>query len=312
MRYFFWKLSGGDITIIRKCASTTQKTFSRLGIFVFIFIVSVFLGFLASNLYFFDVIVPAQGEYSSLSSVSFANESPVAGILLAVASAMFMTFVFGNIYLLTITTFSKNSLPLKTHVPSKLFSNVLRIAFISFFAVLISKPIEVLFLQGSDRLNVYVKEHKEDIVRRAEHNANLLNQDTNGDLLSKLKASVENGNYFMYKLRVISTEGFYAPTWLISLLLVFVFLIPVVVKRKMKDSEDYFQMSKDIQMDIVERHYAEFKERYNELMLDQTGRDHSFYETFEDPPFNTIKKTDPRTFKKQQDFLSLFKPNVNA
>jgi hypothetical protein len=58
--------------------------------------------------------------------------------------ALFFAWMITNIYLLLLYTLSKNVLPHKKHNGTRLFSLILRIAFVSLIAVIVSKPLEAL------------------------------------------------------------------------------------------------------------------------------------------------------------------------
>lgn len=308
--YFFWSLSGGDITIIRLCNARTQALFKWLGVFVFLVMTSVFLCFLAATLYFFDVIEPTDTENEMGGSLSYFIEPHYSGIIPAFLVAGLMTFIFWNIYLLTITTFSKNVLPIKSAPTSRIFSILLRLSFIIFFAVLLSKPAEVLILQNNATLQESVRAHKLEAIAKATKQ-NSPNSLDNGPVeTDKIREIISKSNFFLLKIKLISTSKTFGWTWLISAVFVLIFLLPVIVKWSIRSDSDYYLRLRTIQIDIITRNYNEFKLHYTHLFVSSFNNDVHFYETYEDPPFNTVKKTDTRKFRKQEDFLNMFKSNA--
>lgn len=303
--YFLWKISGGDLTILRKCSGATQRVFTLLGVFVMIFHFIVFVGFLCTFLYVMHVIQPTEGEASALSySLVSSDNLPLYNIGISIVVAAFLTFVFGNIYLLTITTFSRNVLPITKSASSNTFSKILRLGFLVFFAILISKPIEVMLLQGSETMNNDVRVHKQEL---RNHFAIKNTDDYLAvELGNKIQYTIDNGNFFLYKVALISSTVKYLWTWLLTILFVILFIYPIVVKERLKEDSEYYKKLKEIQVDIIERSYIDFKRNFRVLAANEMDITLEFYEAYEDPPFNTIKKQDQRTFKKQSDFLSLF------
>lgn len=300
------------MTILRNCGRGTQLVFTGLGVFVLIFHVLVFLGFLSTFLYVMNVIQPTFRETGIFPSYAIdRNEGrSLFELLSAVCVSGFMTFVFGNIYLLTITTFTRNVLPLKKKPRSTFFSVLLRVCFLVFFAVLISKPIEVMIVQGDIAMDNDVFHHKIELLNQMSPKK-IYAADTSANRVgAKIRYTINNGNYFLYKVKLICKEPRYAWTWWISGLFVVLFLLPVFVKQTLRINGDYYTNLKEIQVDIIKRSYKEFKARFTELSADHMGAPLDFYETCEDPPFNTPPKWDGQKFQKQEEFLNLFNRNV--
>jgi hypothetical protein len=306
--YFFWKISGGDVTILRKCNPATRRMFTMLGLFVFVFHVLVFLGFLCTFLYVTSVIQPSDGESNTVISYSIASESEtsVKNVFVSLLSAAFLTFVFGNIYLLTIATFSRNVLPIRTSVSSTTFSIALRISFLVFLAIVISKPIEVMLVQGTSVLNNDIRSYKDELHKQLD--AGPLNDSQSDEIRNKVHYTIDHGNFFLHKVGVISLTGKYAWTWIITVLVVVLFVYPVIVKHQLKADSPYYLKLKEIQVDIIKRSYEGFKQNFSAITAEQTGTPMEFYEPYEDAPFNTIRKCDNRksAFRKQEEFLNLF------
>ena len=296
------------------CKPGTRLVFTGLGLFVLAFHVVVFLGFLFTFLYVLNVIKPTIGELGSFTTYSVIEETRDITFLtsVAVAIACFMTFVFGNIYLLTITTFTRSVLPTQGAKQSNWLSASLRVCFLIFFAVIISKPIEVILVQGNESIDQAVLQHKIELIAQMFPPEKPESGNKDALVREKIMSTINSSNFFLYKVKLISTNSKYSWTWLLSILFIAMFVLPIAVKNSLRIDSDYYRRMKITQRRIIQNSYTEFKSHFLQLSIIQLGKQMEFYEAFEDPPFNTIRKTDKRTFKKQEDFLNLFKRNANA
>lgn len=121
MREYFWKLSGADYIVINQCETLIQKRFFNVGLLVFLNGIVCFF----SGLYAFSC---------------FSN------IILSILISLFFTWMVSNIYVVLLTTLTKNLLPHKKEKIALLISTSIRVVFLVFIGIIISKPLEVAFL----------------------------------------------------------------------------------------------------------------------------------------------------------------------
>ena len=125
LRYKLWTLSGDDYTIIKQCKQKTRVSFALIGGFVALLFALTFL----SALYAFNMLF----------------ENYKVGLLLGLFFATMVT----NIYLFLLYTFSKTRFPYIPNRTARIISHALRLSFICFIAIIISKPVESFLLQDT-------------------------------------------------------------------------------------------------------------------------------------------------------------------
>jgi hypothetical protein len=257
--------------------------------------------------------------------------------------------MFTNIYLLFLYTLNKNSFPeyngnsdksrLKKAVNyarknvSTLLSLVLRIIFIAFIAIIISKPIELLVFTSPiiekiyDFKKVVISKNKASIdsisfKKAAEYRVKIqdiveLNAKVDTTYYANQIIKIENDRLFEHKSieDTVNKSNFYVQSivilmrdypasWLLTLITITIFLLPAFIKNFMSEQNEYY--SKKIKMDreLVENDYFKFRHSYNVFMFKNFGQDYLWKEHFEDAPFNTIRKEDKRYFRKESDLLT--------
>lgn len=255
MTIFFWKISGGDAAIIQRCNAQTRLLFSCMGAFIAIIFVVTFWAFCYSLFQVFD-------------------DSGAAAIVLAVLLALFFSLLIGTIYLFLVTTFSKNQLPVKRHPRTKFFSFFIRIGFLVFMGILVSKPIEI----------------------------HLLDSHLQKTVLQNAQGSAVTEHGFGYKLKMVATAKEYAWTWWFSFIFIALYLTPIMVKLSLPAKEEYYAIKTQMEQKLVDREYEQFKKTYAGLMA-PLGTNISFYEPFDDAPYNTRRKKDARVFDKSNEDL---------
>jgi len=325
LHQFFITLSGDDYKVINELSPKVKFKFAAIGAFVF----CVFLLCLVSS-YF---------SYAQL------FQDYVIGIPIAI----FIAYMFTNIYLLFLYTLNKNSFPeyngnseksrLKKAVNyasknvSMLLSLVLRIIFIAFIAIIISKPIELLVFslpikeKISEFKKVVISKNKASIDSFSYKKSNeyrleilkIVNLNAKEDTMyyANQIIKIENERLLAYKSieDVVSKSNFYVQSivilmrdypasWFLSLITITIFLLPAFIKNLMSEQNEYY--SKKIKMDreLVENDYFKFRHSYNVSMFKNFGQDYLWKEHFEDAPFNTIRKKDKRYFRKESDLLT--------
>ena len=309
LRYRLWILSGDDYTIIKQCSRKTRLSFGLIGGFVGLLFTLTF----GSTLYAFNVLF----------------ESLVIGILLG----LFFATVITNIYLFLLYTFSKTRFPYIPNRSARILSHILRLSFVCFIAILISKPIESILLHntynnevkelkcekiaeaqsliksiGDDRivaleksLSYAVKKDNQEDIDNIQLELSEQRKTTSIDL-KEAEVKIYKSSFFIQGIVVMHKAN--PSCWLISILFCFLFATPALIKVFLPSKSDYYQQKGITEVSLVKEDYQLFKTEYSKVFKNNLSLEINYEEHFEDPPFNTIRKrevgTQPFT---QEDFI---------
>lgn len=249
--------------------------------------------------------------------------------------ALFFAWMITNIYLLLLYTLTKNVLPHKQHAKSRIFSLVLRIAFISLIAVIISKPLEAFVFASA--LNQEIAQHKqqklteynsateeyfagetrelklmlenpkklgsdESSVKTEQYRQLLIaKENQKNKLLGEMTNLIEKANFYIYSIVILNTK--YPACWLFTLLSVSIFLAPGVLKNLVSENSDYYRLKKEKEVNLVRREYLAFRERYSQTFQDLFGVEKTYPEHYLDAPFNTLPKKDTAVYLTEHDLI---------
>lgn len=250
--------------------------------------------------------------------------------------ALFFAFMFFTIYVLLIQTFSKEVLPKSKSSPFFNLSNLSRMGFVFLISFIISQPIKIfLFKSQLEReITIYKSELYDKVNKNLESyhfdDFEKLSQQRNWLIpiygvehpsvlmidqkiqLANDKVKLQKANVFSkiansdFFVRRILLSNQYALGWLICLLIIVIFGVPVFLIYSISSNSQYYQIKKQKDSSIVETHYHHFKRKYSEIFANKFSISGiAFYETHLDPPFNTIKKTRPNLLSRE-DFKSKF------
>jgi hypothetical protein len=302
LKKFLWTLSGDDLSIIEKCSKPRQMRFAIIGSFVLFIFIMCFI----SSYFTFTMI--------------FHN------YIFGIPASIFFSWMITNIYLLLLYTLTKNVLPHKKSLSSRVISLFLRLGFITFIAIFISKPIEVLLF--SNQLPKEIDAYKsEQIEKYTTSTIAYFNDETkdlqgiiryqkaiNADTVSaetirysKLNAEktksieniekiVNNSNYYIKGIVILNSN--YPICWLISAICIFIFLTPALLKRLIEFDSTYYKLKKKIKTNIILEEYAKFKEQYYQLLLQDYNRNLTYTELYVDPPIQYNSKKGNHCFFK--------------
>ncbi|ARV08187.1 hypothetical protein BTO05_00470 [Winogradskyella sp. PC-19] len=107
--------------------------------------------------------------------------------------------------------------------------------------------------------------------------------------------------YFIKGLIFVNSK--HPQMWLITLILVSLFLTPFVLKFSVTPSGIYNRKRLNIQNKIIEDEYSFFKKHYPLIFKKSIGRAIEVIEHYKNPPFNTVKIEDNRNIGKETDFI---------
>lgn len=100
------------------------------------------------------------------------------------------------------------------------------------------------------------------------------------------KVKIDNTNFFITKVRLLSTE--IPSSWFFTILIVSIFLLPIYMILVTPIFKDYDLNCENISKKIILDEYEIFKKNYVALIT-SVNNDFEYHEKFTDPPFNTIK-----------------------
>lgn len=250
--------------------------------------------------------------------------------------ALFFSLMFFTIYVLLIQTFSKEVLPKSQFQPFFNLSNLSRMGFVFLISFIISQPIKIFVLR--DELEGGISTYKSQLFNNFNQNLESLYSDDHAKLneeknrqiqiygvdhpsvnliddkiqlinqqiafeRSNVLSKISRSDFFVKRI-LLSNQ--YISAWLICLVIIGIFGIPVFLIYSISSNSRYYQIKKSKEFYLVNTHYDHFKKKYTEVFTKKfsiTGV--TFYETYLDAPFNTLKKTTPNILS-QEDFKNNF------
>jgi len=267
--------SGDDYSIIRKSDRTVRNRFKAIGGFVTAILALCFI------------------------SCYFTFTKLFQNYYIGIPIGLFFSYMITNIYLLLLYTLSKNSFPCKTNKGAQLFSISIRVIFICFIAIIVSKPIETILF--SMPLESEIENYKQEQIEKyrkstAEYydaetkNLRLIiekqkilytNSETSqiynyekllqkkeiqkDELIASMIQLINNSNYYIQSIVILNTK--YRTCWLISLFTMFIFLFPAYLKNFLGEQSSYYETKHNIENRLVKEEYDIFKKRYKELFI---------------------------------------------
>ena len=118
LKQFFWTLSGDDVNVIAKCNNKTKRRFTSIGILVAVIFTL------------------------SFTSCYFAFTKLLQNFWGGILIGLFFAWMITNIYLFLLYTLSKTGFPYVPNKFARFISVGIRLIFIAFIAIIVSKPIE--------------------------------------------------------------------------------------------------------------------------------------------------------------------------
>lgn len=302
----FIKLLGGEYDLMQRAGGTVLFKFYLSSVIILVIAILSFL------------------------SIAYAIELLFHIVLVEILLSLFLSLLFVLLFIFIVNTFTKDARQ------RKLFnlSNVTRLGFVMFIGFIISKPIEAFLYRQQIETDVAI--HKEDLIKdhtlkidqlferdlakltNEKNKYNLLNVSGGFDndlsqinqqvaLINEKKKGlaevsafrIEQGAYFIYRIKIISSK--YPMAWMVSLAIVLLFLTPVFLIYSISSDEEYFKRKNAQEKKMVERAYNAFTQKYSEIFLASYNFKLEFYSKYEDPPFNTLLRKPP-VCKSADDF----------
>ena len=312
---FLWILSGEDYRIIKQCHKKAQILFGSIGLFVFLIFLLCFISSYFSFLKIFD--------------------NSTIGIPLG----LFFAWMLTNIYLLLLYTLAKDVLPNNHNRKARVFSLTLRLALVTFIAIIMSKPLEVLIFQNMivkdlsefkiDKLEKYTtltESYYESEIQNLENTINGLKKvnsdNSEQDLkyyqnlilhknnakrtaLIEMERRIDQSTYYVQSLIILTDK--YPKSWLITLLVIFLFLTPALTTNIVSKESMFNKRKRFIHTRMIDSHYLVFKQLYSNTLQqfsDMEKIKFSYQENYIDPPYNSKLKEKPIQYQ-QEDLKTI-------
>lgn len=311
--FLFWRISGEDKQILDDTKIGIRNRFLLSGVIVLILFIISALSF----------------HYSFNKLFHIPIFSWVVGIV--------FTLVVINIYRLNIITLAPKRLKYSL---GYFVSLAIRTSFIILISLTVVKPLELMIFEK--KINNEISTIKEnEIAKFVNETANyyneeicLVDQELN-DLKEKLASngvidSHDKLNYLSNKLaflkkdkdfqihettRILNDSPYFIKSiiminknhrllWLLSVLLVLLFLTPFLLKFTASPSSYYNRKRLILQERIIEEEYGSYKKYYPIAFANSINKSLELIENYEDPPYNTIKKKDTRKIGTEADFIN--------
>jgi hypothetical protein len=302
----FIKLLGGEYDLMQKAGGKTLLKFYASAVIILIIAVISFI------------------------SIAYAIELLFHIIIVEIFLSLFLTALFVLLFIFIVNTFTKDERR------RNLFnlSNITRLGFVMFIGLIISKPIEAFIYRNV--ISTEIENHKVELIKGHDARVDQLFQkdltklenekarytglnvlggfdgviskiDNEITIINEKKkqlaatsaSRIEQGAYFIYRIKVISTE--YPMAWMVSLFVVLLFISPVFLIYSLSSDEEYFKRKNAQERKIIERAYAAFRQKYQDIFLTVHNQTLEFYSKYEDPPFNTVVRKQPAC-KNANDF----------
>ncbi|MBK7888514.1 MAG: DUF4407 domain-containing protein [Bacteroidetes bacterium] len=312
LRKFLCTLSGDDYSIISQCDNAQQNRFAAIGGFVFCIFVLCFL--------------------SSYITFTMLFQNYYIGVL----ASIFFSWMITNIYLLLLYTLTKNVLPHLRNDKARVYSAGVRLGFICFLAIVVSKPLESWLY--SDQLDIEISIYKQakikkytkitsDYFEQETEQLKLIidrqtklygssptgkvdlyvkllekKEDQRQELIARMENLVEHSNFYIRSIIMLNTK--HPSCWLFTFVSIIIFMIPAYLKNFLGEQSSYYDLKRRIEITLIQQEYATFKSHYNRILQSLHSTNKTFSECYIDAPFNTIRKKDGRQFLKEDDLIS--------
>ncbi|MXV50338.1 DUF4407 domain-containing protein [Pedobacter sp. HMF7647] len=306
-------LIGVDYELFERSGRSNAVQFAMTGIFVILILIISFL----SVFYAFDLMF----------------DKWHAELLLS----LFFSVMFFNLYVFLIQTFSKESFPGFGGIKILNTSNLSRLGFVLLLGFLIAQPVRIFLLRS--KLDVDIADFKAKLYQSfAEKNARLYSTEINnlhakkqrfimlgGETaeeeiiqvdkeLTDINQTVEQANALAaatiddssFFIKRIELSNRYPQTTIITTLVLIIFLMPVALIYFVPTTSHYYKQKKENERSLILTNYGDFKIRYKRLFQEKYGlKDIQFYEHFDDPPFNSLKKSNGAYLNQDEFFERL-------
>ena len=257
--------------------------------------ISLFIILLIYNFYrLIFSMIEGELDYESnrLKVFNFIFKRSFVLILLSIfISKSFQAYVFDNIVSDKLKDYKVELLTEYDKNLDKMYGKDIESAIVDF-----NKSVEYNRLIGEDKIKIYELKRNSKI----DSIQNIIEKKR-----SEINLAISESNFFITRISIVSGKMPYS--WIITILIVSLFLLPIYLFITHPVFRKYDVLSREVNNRIILDHYEFFKRRYNDLMKESTGINIEFVEKFQDPPFNTIEIKSSKRYLKKGSLLKWFK-----
>ncbi|HVU57183.1 MAG TPA: DUF4407 domain-containing protein [Puia sp.] len=123
----------------------------------------------------------------------------------------------------------------------------------------------------------------------------------------RLDALLSSNNFYTRKVQLVNSH--HPLAWVTTLLVIFVFVLPVALKYRIRNRTEFYKEKKKLEEGMVRREYERFKGLYTAIFRDKHGIGVQFYESCIDPPFNTKKIEEVISYTDERVLLNTIYPD---
>ncbi len=123
----------------------------------------------------------------------------------------------------------------------------------------------------------------------------------------RLDALLSASNFYTRKVQLVNSS--HPMAWVVTSLVVFVFVMPIALKYRIRNRTDFYGKKKLLEEEMVKSEYEQFKGAYSQIFKNKFGIHIRFYESCTDPPFNTKKIREEVTYAGEKSLLVVIYPD---
>jgi hypothetical protein len=227
---------------------------------------------------------------------------------------LFISLSIINLYIFILHNISPNLLPNNATNTSNFFESLLKLAFLIFLAIAISKPIEIFIFKDNAKFQRALEDFKDQkledfkinlselyvdrlkYINEKYDNSQTFNEreqykkafeniiENNSQRVDQMALSIENSFFFIEKTKILFKikESKYVTIFISSL-----FILPWFLKIILPINNPYYELKKDIEMRMIKEDYVSFVGHKNSLLYRFKDYRFNIPPKYLDPPFNT-------------------------
>src|SRR6266540_3174342 len=226
---------------------------------------------------------------------------------------------------------------------SRLLSNIsigFRVGFVVLIAIIIAQPWLITTFSVQEQLDVYKQQYRNNFLIQADsilisqeiklnkelnQNLNLVSVGKSDSVLiahagKDIFNKIQEDARFLSDASILMNEIYKADkswdinkknktdfpsAWGMTGIVAFAFIIPVILKYRIRNTSNFYEVKKDLEEKIVKEEYNEFKATHSKIFnLKFNIANVDFYESCIDPPFNTTIKEKSLPYQSQTILLN--------
>lgn len=207
--------------------------------------------------------------------------------LIAALGASVFSFLIGNIYRVVLISLEPQTLPVRPEKGSIVFAYIIRIGTVILFAFFVSKCFETMIL------------------------GHIVDDIIEGNIVKKFGITkFDTSEMFIEHMKVLNLE--YPAVWLITTLMMVIFLYPVLLRHRLKGKREYYDIKKYIDKNLVVDEYKRFilvRDKFYISLYRMYNDSEKYFrphkKVYSDEPFKTQKLNKNQASKSMDDFLHL-------